>query len=42
MFGLDAVMNCHLGDLGHELSSSTVEDIGKVDVLFVLVGAFPR
>jgi L-ascorbate metabolism protein UlaG (beta-lactamase superfamily) len=39
-FGLDAVQFCHLGDLGHELSSSTVEDIGKVDVLFVPVGGF--
>jgi L-ascorbate metabolism protein UlaG (beta-lactamase superfamily) len=37
-FGLDAVQFCHLGDLGHELPSSTVEDIGKVDVLFVPVG----
>jgi L-ascorbate metabolism protein UlaG (beta-lactamase superfamily) len=39
-FGLDAVQFCHLGDLGHELSPSTVEDIGKVDVLFVPVGGF--
>ena len=39
-FGLDAVQFCHLGDLGHELSSSTVEDIGKVDVLFVPIGGF--
>jgi L-ascorbate metabolism protein UlaG (beta-lactamase superfamily) len=39
-FDLDAVWFCHLGDLGHELSSSTVQDIGKVDVLFVPVGGF--
>jgi L-ascorbate metabolism protein UlaG (beta-lactamase superfamily) len=39
-FGLDAVQFCHLGDLGHELSSSTIEEIGKVDVLFVPVGGF--
>jgi L-ascorbate metabolism protein UlaG (beta-lactamase superfamily) len=39
-FGLDGVQFCHLGDLGQELSPSTVEDIGKVDVLFVPVGGF--
>ena len=39
-FALDTVQFCHLGDLGHELSPSTVEDIGKVDVLFVPVGGF--
>lgn len=39
-FGLDGVQFCHLGDLGHELTSSTVEDIGKLDVLFVPVGGF--
>jgi len=39
-FALDAVQFCHLGDLGHELSSLTVEDIGKVDVLFVPIGGF--
>ena len=39
-FGLDGVQFCHLGDLGHELTSSTVEDIGKPDVLFVPVGGF--
>jgi L-ascorbate metabolism protein UlaG (beta-lactamase superfamily) len=39
-FELDGVQFCHLGDLGHELSSSTVEDIGKVDVLFAPVGGF--
>jgi L-ascorbate metabolism protein UlaG (beta-lactamase superfamily) len=39
-FGLDGVQFCHLGDLGHELPSSTVEDLGKIDVLFVPVGGF--
>jgi len=39
-FGLDEIQFCHLGDLGHDLSSSTVEEIGKVDVLFVPVGGF--
>ena len=39
-FGLDGIQFCHLGDLGHELPSSTVEELGKVDVLFVPVGGF--
>jgi len=39
-FGLDGIQFCHLGDLGHELQSSTVEDLGKIDVLFVPVGSF--
>ncbi len=29
---------CHLGALGHELSSSSIEKIGHVDILFVPVG----
>jgi L-ascorbate metabolism protein UlaG (beta-lactamase superfamily) len=28
---------CHLGDLGHELSTRQLEEIGTVDVLFVPV-----
>jgi len=39
-FSLDGVQFCHLGDLGHELPSSTIEELGKVDVLFVPVGGF--
>ena len=39
-FDLDGIQFCHLGDLGHELPSSTVDDLGKVDVLFVPVGGF--
>lgn len=31
---------CHLGDLGHELSSSQTNEIGSVDVLFLPVGGF--
>jgi L-ascorbate metabolism protein UlaG (beta-lactamase superfamily) len=31
---------CHLGDLGHELTSSQVNEIGSVDVLFLPVGGF--
>lgn len=39
-FSLDGVQFCHLGDLGHELSSETVKEIGKVDVVFVPVGGY--
>jgi len=39
-FNLDGVQFCHLGDLGHELSPQTVEEIGKIDVLFVPVGGY--
>lgn len=35
---LDDVVFCHLGDLGHELSQSQIEQIGEVDVLFIPVG----
>ena len=35
---LDDVIYCHLGDLGHDLTQSQLEDIGNVDVLFVPVG----
>jgi L-ascorbate metabolism protein UlaG (beta-lactamase superfamily) len=35
---IDDVVFCHLGDLGHELSSQQIDDIGAVDVLFVPVG----
>ena len=31
---------CHLGDLGHNLSTDQVEQIGSVDVLMVPVGGF--
>lgn len=39
-FNLDGVQFCHLGDLGHELSRPEVEEIGRVDVLFVPVGGY--
>jgi L-ascorbate metabolism protein UlaG (beta-lactamase superfamily) len=39
-FSLDGVKFCHLGDLGHELSSETVKEIGNVDVVFVPVGGY--
>ncbi len=35
---MDDMVLCHLGNLGHELSQSQLEDIGNVDVLFVPVG----
>jgi L-ascorbate metabolism protein UlaG (beta-lactamase superfamily) len=35
---IDDVAVCHLGDLGHPLSSSQIEEIGNVDVLLVPVG----
>lgn len=35
---MDELRICHLGDLGHELSSSQLEEIGVVDVLLCPVG----
>lgn len=35
---LDDLRVCHLGDLGHVLSTAQVEEIGTVDVLFVPAG----
>ena len=35
---IDGVSVCHLGDLGHMLSTEQVEEIGGVDVLFLPVG----
>ena len=35
---MDDVVFCHLGDLGHELTTQQLEDIGAVDVLFIPVG----
>jgi len=32
------VVFCHLGDLGHELSTHQLDEIGSVDVLFIPVG----
>lgn len=34
---MDEMTFCHLGDLGHELSTRQLEEIGAVDVLFVPV-----
>lgn len=37
-FGIDDMRLCHLGDLGHELTPSQIEMIGKVDILLIPVG----
>lgn len=35
---IDEITVCHLGDLGHELTASQIEEIGSVDVLLCPVG----
>ena len=37
---IDGLRVCHLGDLGHALSSDDLAAIGKVDVLLMPVGGF--
>jgi L-ascorbate metabolism protein UlaG (beta-lactamase superfamily) len=37
---IDGVSVCHLGDLGHRLTSEQLEGLGGVDVLLVPVGGF--
>lgn len=37
-FEIDGITFCHLGDLGEYFSQDLVEEIGKVDVLFIPVG----
>ena len=39
-FTVDGIKICHLGDLGHTLTKSQVNDIGEVDVLLIPVGGF--
>jgi len=39
-FTIDNIRLCHLGDLGHVLSSEQVSKINAVDILFVPVGGF--
>ena len=34
----DGLNLCHLGDLGHILNSDQLDEIGKVDILFIPVG----
>jgi L-ascorbate metabolism protein UlaG (beta-lactamase superfamily) len=38
VFEIDGVTICHLGDIGHPLSSSLVEDIGDTGILFLPIG----
>lgn len=38
IFEIDGITLCHLGDLGHSLSSSVIESIGNVTILFLPVG----
>lgn len=38
VFHIDDVVFCHLGDLGHELLSHQIDEIGNIDVLFLPVG----
>jgi L-ascorbate metabolism protein UlaG (beta-lactamase superfamily) len=35
---IDDVSIAHLGDLGHDLTASQIEEIGDIDVLFIPVG----
>ncbi len=35
---LDCLTFCHLGDLGHDLTESQLNEIGRVDVLLIPVG----
>lgn len=37
-YNVDTVNICHLGDLGHQLTSAEIKTIGKVDVLLIPVG----
>ena len=38
LIGVDGVSVCHLGDLGHVLTTEQVEELGNVDVLLLPVG----
>ena len=38
VFEVDDLRICHLGDLGHKLSDSQIEDIGDIDILMIPVG----
>ncbi len=39
-FSIDEIKICHLGDLGHLLSSGQLKEIGDVDVLLIPVGGY--
>ena len=38
VYNIDGYTICHLGDLGHELSSEDIDLIGPVDILLIPVG----
>jgi L-ascorbate metabolism protein UlaG (beta-lactamase superfamily) len=38
VFEIDDLKLCHLGDLGHDLSSEQIEQIDGIDILFIPVG----
>jgi L-ascorbate metabolism protein UlaG (beta-lactamase superfamily) len=40
-FTIDGIHVCHLGDLGHVLSSNQIQEIGTVDILLLPVGGGP-
>jgi len=40
-FSVDGIRICHLGDLGHQLSQSTLNEIGEVDLLLAVAGGGP-
>ncbi len=40
LINMDGIKLCHLGDLGHTLTDKQLEEIGKVDVLFIPVGGY--
>lgn len=35
---MDGITLCHMGDIGHALSSKEIEDIGSIGILFLPVG----
>jgi L-ascorbate metabolism protein UlaG (beta-lactamase superfamily) len=35
---VDGVSLCHLGDIGHVLTDAQIEELGKIDVMFIPVG----
>ncbi|MEW6232385.1 MAG: MBL fold metallo-hydrolase [Chloroflexota bacterium] len=40
LIGIEELVICHLGDLGHRLAQSQVEAMERIDVLLVPVGGF--
>ena len=39
-FAVDGIRICHLGDLGHQLDSKQIAEIGAVDILLIPVGGY--